>query len=37
MIQSDELIFYRGVGQPPTSICTLDDWIFWPKVKEVKK
>ena len=28
MIQSDELIFFRGIGVPPTSLYIHNYWIF---------
>ena len=29
IIPTDELTFFRGVGQPPTRWCSAQDWIFF--------
>ena len=35
MIQSDELIFIRGVGQPPTRICSMR-WVC-SKIEDIAR
>jgi len=34
MIQSDELIFFRGVAQPPTRYMAMDQYLYIPFLGE---